>query len=280
MPDHLHLPGREPPPGFDAGLVARVLECALATGERVHAIAGLQGAGKSTLAAQLVAQARRRGLRAHALSIDDFYRGPRERQRLGREVHPLLATRGPPGTHDVELACETLERLAGGLTTRVPRFDKLTGRRMPPSRWPRVQAADLVVFEGWCLKVPPQQATELKVAINPLERDEDPHGVWRCYCNAQLRDRYPALWSRLPRLLYLRGPDFGVVPGWRWQQEQALQARSPARTGMTQAQVERFVQLFERVSRQAMDTLPQIADATITLAPDRSPTGCSQHGAR
>jgi D-glycerate 3-kinase len=40
---------------------------------------------------------------------------------------------------------------------------------------------------------------------------------------------------------------------------------------MSRAQVERFVQFFERVSRQAMRTLPAIADRTIRLDAQRHP---------
>jgi D-glycerate 3-kinase len=61
------------------------------------------------------------------------------------------------------------------------------------------------------------------------------------------------------------------VPAWRWQQEQTLQAEHPDRQAMNHAQVMRFVQFFERVSRQAMKTWPDIADTTIRLDADRNP---------
>lgn len=256
-----------------AGFVAGVLDDALAHDARVYAISGVQGSGKSTLAAQLVALARRRGLRVVALSIDDFYRGLRERRQLGRNVHPLLATRGPPGTHDVTIACEVIDRLRDGKTTRLPRFDKLADRHLPPSRWPAVNGADLVVLEGWFLKVPPQAKPELRTPINALERDEDHDGSWRAYCNDALARDYPALWSRLDRLLVLQAPAFEVVPGWRWQQEQTLQAANPGRQGMTLPQIDRFVQLFERISRHALHTLPAIAECTVTVDARRRPIG-------
>src|SRR5690606_37738124 len=91
---------------------------------------------------------------------------------------------------------------------------------------------------------------------------------WRRYCNDALAHHYPALWQRIDRLLFLQPPGFDIVPGWRWQQEQALQSRAPGRAGMTRAQVERFVQHYERVSRQALRTLPRIAD-TVVLLDDR-----------
>lgn len=258
--------------GYAPWFVEEVLEDALQHGSRIHAIAGLQGTGKSTLAGQLVTMAREKGLRAVALSIDDFYLGRRERQHLGRTVHPLLATRGPPGSHDVALACDTLDSLREGRPTALPRFDKISDRRLPPSRWPTVRGGvDLVVFEGWFLKTPPEPPEALLEPINALERDEDPDGTWRAYCNASLARDYRQLWWRLDRLLWLHGPGFEVVSGWRWQQEETLQALHPTRQTMTRAQVEHFVQFFERVSRQAWKHLPTIADVTRRVDAQRRP---------
>src|SRR5699024_680551 len=95
--------------GFPDAFVARWLDDALAHGARVYGISGLQGSGKSTLAAQLARLAGERGIRAVVLSLDDAYLDHDERARLARDVHPLLATRGPPGTHDMALATRTLD---------------------------------------------------------------------------------------------------------------------------------------------------------------------------
>ena len=258
-------------PGYAPGFVAAVLDDAVAHDCRVFGIAGLQGTGKSTLSAQIAALALTRGLRVAVLSIDDVYLDRPERLRLGRDVHPLLATRGPPGTHEVALACDVLDALREHRTTRLPCFDKIADCRLPPSRWPAVHGTDLAIFEGWFLKVPAQQQPELAAPLNALERNEDADGTWRRYCNAALGRDYPRLWQRLDRVLFLQGPGFETVPAWRWQQEQALQAANPDRAAMTQPQVERFVQCFERVSRQALRTLPVIADRTIRLDADRVP---------
>lgn len=268
MAARLHPPS---PTGYAPAFVASVLEDALGHAARVYGIAGLQGTGKSTLSAQVAALGRTCGLRVVVLSIDDVYLGRRERRRLGREVHPLLATRGPPGTHDVALACDVVDALRAGRAIRLPRFDKIGDRRLPPSRWPLARDADLTILEGWFLKVPPQPAAELRVPLNPLERDEDPDGGWRRYCNLALARDYPPLWTRLDRLLFLQGPGFEVVPDWRWQQECALQAANPGRSAMTRAQVARFVQFFERVSRHALRTLPAIAERTVRMDAERAP---------
>lgn len=255
---------------FAPDLVSTVLDMALACAGRppVFGIAGLQGTGKSTLAAQLARAGAARGLFVVVLSIDDFYLTRRERVALGRRVHPLLATRGPPGTHDVALACRTIDalrRMRSGTQVQLPRFDKIGDRRLPPSRWrPIRRRPDLIVFEGWFLKVPAESEAQLRRPLNALERKEDPGGAWRRYCNQALKG-YQPLWQRLDYLLFLQAPGFEVVPGWRWQQEQSLQAANPTRRAMTRAEVERFVLFFERVSRQALRQLPTIADRTLPI---------------
>lgn len=258
-------------PGYAPAFVAGVLDDALDHDCRVYSITGLQGTGKSTIAAQLVALARERGVRAVALSIDDFYLDHDARVRLGHEVHPLLATRGPPGSHDVALACEVVDALREGHSTRLPRFDKIADRRLPVAEWPVVDGAELVLFEGWFQRVPAQSPEALTDPVNALERDEDPDGIWRAYCNDSLARDYARLWSRLDRLLFLQGPGFDQVPEWRWQQECTLQAAHPDRAAMTRPQVLRFVQFFERVSRHGWPLLPAIADRTVRLDASRRP---------
>lgn len=258
--------------GFAAPLVAAALAAAraLPAATPVFGITGLQGSGKSTLARQVAELGRSHGLRVAVLSLDDVYLTRAQRQRLAADVHPLLATRGPPGTHDVALACEVLDALRAGLSVRLPRFDKLADDRAPEHEDAAIEGRlDLVVFEGWCLKVPPQAAGELAVPLNALERDEDADGHWRRYCNDALAQTYPALWTRLDALWCLQAPGFDIVPAWRWQQEQRLLADAPGRAGMDAAQVERFTQFFERVSRQALRTLPAIAERTLMLDAQR-----------
>lgn len=256
--------------GYAPDFVASVLEDALRHQCRIYGIAGLQGSGKSTLAAQVAALAHARGLRAITLSIDDVYLGPRARRALARRIHPLLVTRGPPGTHDPALACETLDALREGRRIRLPRFDKATDRRWPPSRWPWADAGiDLTIFEGWFLKTPAQHDTALRQPLNALESQYDPDGTWRRYCNAALGNDYPALWTRLDRLLFLRAPGFTPVAQWRWEQERRLHAARPRHAAMTRPRIEHFIQHFERISRHALETLPAIAEWTVPLDAQR-----------
>lgn len=266
-------PAHAPPQGFDGTLVASALDAALAVHERtpVIGIAGLQGSGKSTLAAQLAALGRSRGLQVAVVSLDDFYLGRGQRRQLAREVHPLLATRGPPGTHDLPLALATMERLRVGADVVLPRFEKLADDLAPRAQWPLIEGrCDLVILEGWFLQTPPEDADALRAPLNELERRDDADGRWRLYCNAALARDYPPLWASIDTAWFLQGPGFEVVPEWRWQQEQALQAADPLRKAMSRSEVERFVQFFERVSRQALRTLPAIAERTVLLDRQRN----------
>lgn len=264
-----YMPGAN---GFADALADQVLDDALSVAARtpVLGISGLQGSGKSTLAAQVVARARQRGLQAAVLSIDDVYLTRAQRQRLARDVHPLLITRGPPGTHDLPLAHSVLEAVAGGVPVALPRFDKLSDERVPAAQWPQPPAPlDLLVFEGWFLGTPAQHEADLQMPVNALEREADAEGRWRRWCNQCLARDYPALWQRMDRLWFLQPPGFAVVPRWRWQQEQSLQRAQPGRHGMSRPQLERFVQYYERVSRQALATLPHQADHVIVLDAQR-----------
>ena len=254
--------------GFPPSLVGAALDTALSLrgATPVFGISGLQGSGKSTLASQIAGLGRQHGVHVAVLSLDDFYLGRAQRQALAHDVHPLLSRRGPPGTHDLALALEVLEQLRQGRMLKLPRFDKLADERVTDDASPMMPArADLVVLEGWCLATPAQQRTELILPINALEREHDAQGIWRGWCNAALGRDYPALWQQLDALWVLQAPDFDIVPEWRWQQECWLQSANPAATAMTRPQLDRFVQRFERVSRQALRALPVIADRVIAL---------------
>jgi D-glycerate 3-kinase len=206
------------------------------------------------------------------LSLDDVYLPRAQRLRLAHDVHPLLATRGPPGTHEVGLAIEVLAALRSGTGTALPRFDKLDDDRRPRADWPRARRTDLVLFEGWCLGTPAEEDAALALPLNALEREEDADGDWRRWCNAALREAYPALWRQIDRLLLLQAPSFEVVPGWRLEAERRALGGAPAGARiMDAAAIDRFVQHYERTSRQALRTLPRIADRVVPLDTQRAP---------
>lgn len=232
-------------------------------------VSGCQGSGKSTLAALLVLLLHElMGLNCINLSIDDFYLTHAERQRLAREVHPLLATRGVPGTHDVQLARATIDALRQPGMVAIPRFDKAMDDRSPEAQWPRVVApVDVIVLEGWCLAVGPQAEAELAMPINALEADEDPSGAWRRYVNNCNAGAYAGLYDMLDYLVMLKAPAFEKVFEWRQNQEDKLAAKAAGRHTrvMSREQLRRFIQHYERITHHGLATLPARADVVFEL---------------
>jgi D-glycerate 3-kinase len=242
-------------------------------------LSGLQGSGKSTLARVMKAQAEARGWPCDVLSLDDFYYPRSEREALSREVHPLLRTRGVPGTHEIELLLSVLAALpqaSDKLPVPWPRFDKGRDTRIPPSRWPRAtRPPKLVILEGWALGLRPQLQAALEKPVNALERDEDPDGNWRHWVNKQLRG-YQPLWRKLDALIVLQAPNWDVVRRWRSEQEELLLARH-APLAMDGEAMVRFLAHFERLSRHALATLPALADTCVEYDTERNVTALN-HG--
>lgn len=238
-------------------------------------INGAQGSGKSTLAAFLQQRLQQTHARhAVVLSIDDFYATRAERQTLASTIHPLLATRGVPGTHDIRMAMQTLRQLRSlgrdqdqSRSLRLPRFVKVDDDRADPRHWPACSGpVDVVLFEGWCVGTPPEDEAALQQPVNRLEADEDADGRWRAHVNRQLGSSYASLFSMLDRLVLLQAPGFEVVHGWRLEQEAGnVAAAGRTGSGMSAAALQRFIAHYERLTRHALRLLPARADVVFEL---------------
>jgi len=242
---------------------------------------GCQGSGKSTLGA-LMAKVMREayGVSAVVLSLDDFYLTKAARAALAESIHPLFATRGVPGTHDLALLSDTIAALrqpgAEGAVP-VPAFDKALDDRTEMVHWRQVSApVQLIILEGWCVGLLPQSESELEVPINPMEAEKDPSLVWRTEVNRQLATEYADVFGHLDALLLLQAPSFDAVFEWRWQQEQRLseqfQQDHPDRPDptMSRSEVADFVLHYQRLTEHALKTLPDRADVLWQLATDRA----------
>lgn len=215
-------------------------------------IAGAQGSGKTTLAR---AAADRLG--GAAFSLDDVYLTKAERMALAAQVHPLFAVRGPPGTHDLDLADRTVAALRAadaGSATRLPAFDKLADERAPENAWPVFRGRPAaILIEGWCLGAVGEAPAALAAPVNALERDEDPNAIWRSYADQALSGRYAALFTGFDAIVFLAAPSFDTVLDWRCEQEVGLLGIAPgdlpaARRG----ELARFIQHFERITRHML----------------------------
>ena len=228
------------------------------------AINGAQGSGKSTACDYLRNELEATfGLQVLSLSLDDFYHTRGDRMGLATSVHPLLATRGVPGTHDMNLLQQTLAALLAGESGRVdiPRFDKaLDDRRPRSSRDVFIGPADIILLEGWCLGARGQSAAELARPVNALEAEEDPDGRWRNYVNEALERDFVPLYTRVDQWIMLAAPSFDCVYRWRLEQEQKLAGRSQGHAIMHEVELTRFIQFYERLSRHCLEQLPPLVD--------------------
>ncbi len=240
---------------------------------------GAQGSGKSTLSQYLSQMMPMHlGVDCHVLSIDDFYLSKAKRKKLAASVHPLLAIRGVPGTHDVP---RLLDALAGFIepavqSVTVPIFDKLKDDRT--RRVHKIQKSakpTIVLFEGWCVGIPAQRQLALSVPASSFEFSNDNNGVWRSYVNERLGADYADLFKLLDRLSMLKPPCFEAVYDWRVDQEIRLVARrrqefsSESIRGMSVKEVGEFVENFRRLTCHALEVLPGIANETWELQADR-----------
>ena len=253
-------------------LVLRIQEARRGPGFLVG-LCGAQGSGKSTISTVLGEMLHRAGLSVAVLSLDDLYLTAAERQGLASNVHPLLATRGVPGTHDLGLGVRVIAALSKPGSVALPRFDKAVDDRLTQSSWPVVQApVDVILLEGWCVGARAQAAQDLIHPVNELERLEDPELIWRTYVNQALAGPYRGLFDQLDLLVLLAAPSFDVVLAWRQEQEAKLRARvADAGQVMSDEAVVRFVAHYERITRWILQDMPDRADIVIRLNDQRRP---------
>jgi D-glycerate 3-kinase len=228
------------------------------------ALNGCQGSGKTTVADFLRASlAAEHSLHTVSLSLDDFYLTRTQREKLATSVHPLLKTRGVPGTHDMVLLRHTLEHLLHaqhGAAVVIPRFDKAVDDRRAPRDWDSVTPpVQVVLLEGWCFGALPQAPAVLSPPVNSLEHTEDADGHWRQFSNEILRTAFLPLYTLVDEWIMLRAPTFDCVLAWRREQEHKLAATLPPEQAamlMDDTALRRFIQHYERLTRQCLEALP------------------------
>ena len=246
-------------------------------------INGCQGSGKSTLGGLLQQLLNLYfQLNTVTLSIDDFYLTKDERLQLAKTVHPLLATRGVPGTHDIPLLETTITALGQqNITARIPRFNKAIDDRQDESGWDEViTPVDVIIFEGWCVGIPPLPDNTINKPINQLEHEHDNNGTWRRYIQQQLQRNYQDIFKKINHLIFLQAPSFDCVFQWRKKQEDKLRGNinhlSPITLTQTanknvpnylmnDEQLRYFIAHYERLTEHAFNTLPAIAHTVFQL---------------
>lgn len=222
------------------------------SGTLTAAFSGPPGSGKSLLARVLgPLLSRLFGLSVAGFSLDDVYLTKAERGELARSVHPLLMTRGVPGTHDLALAHRLIDELAHASPEQpvwVPRFDKLLDDRATRDQWPRVaEKVDVILLDGWFWGTAPGDEASLAQPLNAREAREDPDGRWRRYVHAQLAGPYQALFARADVHVQMLAPSWETGVAWRLaQQLELLGSEGPASAELRERNTD-FLALFQRI---------------------------------
>lgn len=227
-------------------------------------ISGAQGSGKSTISRMLQSVLEDAfSMSAEILSIDDFYLTREERIILGREVHPMLAVRGVPGTHDMSLLWRTISQLKDGLDCSVPIFNKGDDDRLTDVR--RVHPTSVLILEGWCWGADASSDEDLLTPVNKLEADQDQNLVWRQYVNQALSSpAYRQCFSN-DLQIFLAVPDMESVFNWRLQQEQQIDT---GKRVMNAAEVRNFIMYYQRITEHMFKDQPAKADIMLQLRHD------------
>ena len=226
-------------------------------------IAGSQGSGKSTLSIQIKKYFKKFYFKSVViLSIDDFYLSTNQRKQLAKKLKTnLFDTRGVPCTHNLKLLIETVDKLKRNkFPVYIPIFDKVTDNKKKHNR--KINKADLIILEGWCVGSKPIDLKYLKKNINDLEKINDPNMIWRMAYNKSLVE-YQKLFNKFNHYIFIKLPNWQYVINWKYKQELGL--RSLRSDNNLKKKLYLFIQYYEKLSKWMSLTCPDFCNILITL---------------
>ena len=235
-------------------------------------LAGGQGTGKTTTSSLIkIILSKYFKLDVFRISIDDFYKTRKERISLSKRVHPMLLTRGVPGTHDINMMLNFFKKSKSKKFKRLklPIFNKAIDDRFSKKHWYDLKKKpDVIIFEGWCVGAKSEKNNTLKKTINSMEKTKDQKQIWRKYVNDQLKSKYKKLYSQLNCLIYLKAKNFSLLQKWRLKQERKLWVKSKKNFNtkiMSKDNVLTFMQTYQRVTQNMFKYTPKYASVIINL---------------
>ena len=235
-------------------------------------LAGGQGSGKTTISSIISLILKKYfKLNVFKVSIDDFYKTRRDRKLLSKKKHPLLMTRGVPGTHDIELMLDFFKKVKSKKfkNFKIPKFNKAIDDRYSRTNWYKIKSKpDIVIFEGWCVGARAQTAKQLKKPINSLEKAYDQNAKWRSHVNNQLKTKYNILFKQLDGLLYLKAKNFNLLRSWRLKQERKLWLQTKNKKNlkiMKSDDVKKFMQTYQRITERMFKDTPKHCSIILNL---------------
>ena len=235
-------------------------------------LAGGQGTGKTTISSLImIILVKYFKLKVFRISIDDFYKTRKERISLSKRVHPMLMTRGVPGTHDINMMLNFFKKAKSKnfKKMKLPNFNKAVDDRFIKKLWYRVdQKPDVIIFEGWCVGAKAELVKTLKKPINSMEKVNDKKLIWRKYVNNQLKNSYKKLYSQLNCLIYLKAKNFSLLQKWRMKQENKLWLKTKKKSNhkiMSKGDVINFMQTYQRITQNMFKFAPKYSTIILNL---------------
>ena len=234
-------------------------------------LAGGQGTGKTTVSSLVkIILEKYFKLKVFKISIDDFYKTRKERNSLSKRIHPMLMTRGVPGTHDINMMLSFFKKTKNKNFKKMilPSFNKAIDDRFSKKYWYKINQKPDVIFEGWCVGAKAELNKTLKKPINSIEKINDKKLVWRKYVNLQLRNKYKELYSQLNCMVYLKAKNFNMLQKWRLKQERKLRLKTKKVSShkiMSKKNVINFMQTYQRITENMFKNTPKYASIVINL---------------
>ena len=228
-------------------------------------ISGSQGIGKSTLVLILKSVIEKiYDKKVMSLSIDDYYLSKKKRLQLSKKIHPLLQTRGVPGTHDLDKLNKHVNQFnKKKFPIIIPIFDKLSDDRVKKTH--TINKADILFLEGWCCGCLPIENQYLYKNINKLESNLDKNNIWRNFYNNKLQNNYKKIFKLFSLKIYMQPPTFQYVYKWRSEQERKNISKSVNKKYMSKEQLDKFIQHYEKITKWMIRTMPAEADMLIKV---------------
>lgn len=205
----------------------------------------------------------------YIISIDDFYKTLRDRNRMSQQKHSLFKTRGVPGTHDINLIKNFFiyTKRKKFKKIKLPKFNKSIDDRSKKNYWHNInKRPEIIILEGWCVGAKPQIISSLRKPVNILERHEDKDLIWRKYANEKLKKEYKEVFAMIDYFIFMKVPNFKIVFKWRLLQESKLRKKLHYKKKiMTYSAIKRFIMFYQRITLQMMKDLSKSASIVLLL---------------
>ena len=245
--------------------ITPIIDKIINTNDNKFLISGSQGVGKSTLAIiiKLVIEKIYKK-KVMILSIDYYYLSKNKRNEISKKIHPLLKTRGVPGTHDINKLRRHINNFnKQKFPISTPKFDKLKDDCSKTLN--KVTSAQILILEGWCCGTSAVEDKYLYKNINKLELNLDKNFVWRKYYNSILKNQYQSVFKMFDITIYLKPPSFAYVLKWRVLQEKNNAIKNNQKKLMNKKELSFFIQHYEKITKWMIKTMPAKADILINL---------------